>query len=295
DWAPGSQYLNWLHEGWIYTLVCRAWCGATSDRHAEGRVWGNTPSSGLLPSVLPGFTVTSVLVPWVLGCHFHVACGFVLKVGVRGRDIVVLGVEKKSVAKLQDERTVRKICALDDNVCMAFAGLTADARIVINRARVECQSHRLTVEDPVTVEYITRYIASLKQRYTQSNGRRPFGISALIVGFDFDGTPRLYQTDPSGTYHAWKANAIGRGAKSVREFLEKNYTDEAIETDDLTIKLVIKALLEVVQSGGKNIELAVMRRDQPLKILNPEEIEKYVAEIEKEKEENEKKKQKKAS
>lgn len=47
------------------------------------------------------------------------------------------------------------------------------------------------------------------------------------------------------TYNTPQANAIGRGAKSVREFLEKNYTDEAIETDDLTIKLVIKALLEV--------------------------------------------------
>ncbi|NXC84299.1 PSA7 protein, partial [Cercotrichas coryphoeus] len=216
-------------------------------------------------------------------------------VGVRGKDIVVLGVEKKSVAKLQDERTVRKICALDDNVCMAFAGLTADARIVINRARVECQSHRLTVEDPVTVEYITRYIASLKQRYTQSNGRRPFGISALIVGFDFDGTPRLYQTDPSGTYHAWKANAIGRGAKSVREFLEKNYTDEAIETDDLTIKLVIKALLEVRLFPISSVAFHCGHPCFLFQILNPEEIEKYVAEIEKEKEENEKKKQKKTS
>lgn len=46
------------------------------------------------------------------------------------------------------------------------------------------------------------------QRYTQSNGRRPFGISALIVGFDDDGTPRLYQTDPSGTYHAWKVRTV---------------------------------------------------------------------------------------
>ncbi|XP_075776932.1 proteasome subunit alpha-type 8 isoform X3 [Pelodiscus sinensis] len=127
-------------------------------------------------------------------------------VGIRGLDIVVLGVERKSVANLQEERTVRKICALDDHVCMAFAGLTADARIIINRARVECQSHKLTVEDPVTVEYITRYIATLKQRYTQSNGRRPFGISALIVGFDDDGSPRLYQTDPSGTYHSWKGS-----------------------------------------------------------------------------------------
>ncbi|XP_064779465.1 proteasome subunit alpha type-7-like [Oncorhynchus masou masou] len=213
-------------------------------------------------------------------------------VGVRGKNVVVLGVEKKTVAKLQDDRTVRKICALDDNVFMAFAGLTADARIVVNRARVECQSHRLTVEDPVTVEYITRFISSIKQRYTQSNGRRPFGISSLIVGFDFDGTPHLYQTDPSGTYHAWKANAIGRSAKTVREFLEKNYKEEHMESDTDTIKLAIRALLEVVQSGGKNIELAIMKRDESVKILVQEEIEEYVTAIEKEKEEAEKQKKK---
>ena len=33
---------------------------------------------------------------------------------------------------------------------------------------------------------------------------RPFGISTLIVGFDASGEASLYQTDPSGTYSAWK-------------------------------------------------------------------------------------------
>ncbi|THG02788.1 hypothetical protein TEA_017018 [Camellia sinensis var. sinensis] len=259
-------------------------------------------------------------------------------VGVRGTDTIVLGVEKKSTAKLQDsslkldpigsqcknllselvldgvngrvgtdfsgivcvnvdmedmlkyrkldvvclqKRSVRKIVSLDDHIAMACAGLKADARVLINRARIECQSHRLTVEDPVTVEYITRYIAGLQQKYTQSGGVRPFGLSTLIVGFDpHTGVPSLYQTDPSGTFSAWKANATGRNSNSMREFLEKNYKETSGQE---TVKLAIRALLEVVESGGKNIEVAVMTKEHGLRQLEEEEIDAIVAEIEAEK------------
>ncbi|CAL9125678.1 unnamed protein product [Musa textilis] len=202
-------------------------------------------------------------------------------VGVRGTDTVVLGVEKKSTPKLQDSRSVRKIVSLDTHIALACAGLKADARVLINRARIECQSHRLTVEDPVTVEYITRYIAGLQQKYTQSGGVRPFGLSTLIVGFDpYSGVPSLYQTDPSGTFSAWKANATGRNSNSMREFLEKNYKETSGQE---TVKLAIRTLLEVVESGGKNIEIAVATKEHGLRQLDEAEIDAIVAEIESEK------------
>ena len=63
-----------------------------------------------------------------------------------------------------------------------------------------------------------------------------------------------------------QANAIGRSAKTVREFLEKHYTEEVAANDKECIKLALKALLEVVQTGGKNVELAIMKRGEPLKV-----------------------------
>merc|ERR1712173_107941 len=170
---------------------------------------------------------------------------------------------------------------------------------------MECQIHRLNVEDPISVEYVTREIAAVKQIYTQSGGRRPFGLSCLIVGIDPDGSPRLYQTDPSGTYLAWKANAIGRSSKIVREFLEQQYSPENVETEEKCIKLAARALLEVVQSSGKNLELAIMRtkKDEKtgktvcagMEALGAEDTDKLVKTIEAERLEEAEKKKKKSS
>ena len=53
---------------------------------------------------------------------------------------------------------------------------------------------------------------------------RPFGVSLLVAGFNTeDGDPQLYQVDPSGSYFAWKASAIGKNFINARTFLEKRY------------------------------------------------------------------------
>lgn len=209
-------------------------------------------------------------------------------VGIRGATCAVLAVEKKAAAKLQDDRTVRKMALLDNHVAVAFAGLTADARILINRARVECKSHRLTVEDPVSMEYIARFVAGIKQKYTQSTGRRPFGLSTLLVGFNSDGSPHLYCTDPSGAYNEWLANAVGKNDKTVREFLEKVYSPEAVADEVGTVKLALRAILEVVQSGAKNVDLGVMRWGAAgvpeWEILPADRLAVFMAEIEAERE-----------
>ena len=62
-----------------------------------------------------------------------------------------------------------------------------------------------------------------------------------------------------------KANAIGRSSKTVREFLERNFKDGM--TRDETIKLTIKSLLEVVQTGAKNIEIAILEKGKPLEVI----------------------------
>lgn len=212
-------------------------------------------------------------------------------VGVQGKDCVVLAVEKRAIAKLQDARTIRKIVSVDDRTVLAFSGLTADARVLVNKVRVEAQSYRLTMEDSPSVDYLARYLAKVQQKYTQQGGVRPFGIATLVAGVNDDDNgkrPFLYQTDPAGTHSRWKAQVIGgRNAKSLREFLEKQYQDLTMEqlTEQKCVRLAVQALLEVVDSGAKTMEICVVREGGIKDMLKEASVQSVVDEIEKEQQE----------
>lgn len=82
----------------------------------------------------------------------------------------------------------------------------------------------------------------------------------------------------------FQANAIGgRNEKAVQEFLEKNWTGSLSDED--SIRLTVKALLEVVDSGSKNMEVSVMKFGETVRMIPETELQTIITEIEKEQEE----------
>jgi 20S proteasome alpha/beta subunit len=64
--------------------------------------------------------------------------------------------------------------------------------------------------------------------------------------------------------------------------LEKHYVENLNRHD--AIKLALQGILEVVQTGSKNIDVAVMTPVLTLNLLTADEIEVFIKEIEREKE-----------
>ena len=82
-------------------------------------------------------------------------------IALTGNDCIVMAVEKNTVAKLQDPRTIRKIQRVDEHLMITFAGLQADARILIDKVRLECQSFRFQYEDQPAIDYMAHYMGQV--------------------------------------------------------------------------------------------------------------------------------------
>jgi len=161
--------------------------------------------------------------------------------GIKAVNGVVIATEKKMASALVDESTVEKISRVTDQVGVVYAGMGPDARVLVRKARKLAVQYHTTYREQVPVAQLVRDTAAVVQEFTQSGGVRPFGVSLLVAGFDDHG-PQLYQVDPSGTYFAWKASAIGKNMSNAKAFLEKRYAEDmeledAIHTALLTLKV----------------------------------------------------------
>ena len=137
----------------------------------------------------------------------------------------------------------------------------ADARILVKTGRNYAQQHRMTYVEPVDVEGVVKYIADLKQAYTQYGGIRPFGISMLIGGQDKKGG-HLFVTDPTGTYFSYKAKAIGAGATEADKILAAKYKDGMKKEDGCKlVQSILKKVLKKEYSKDR-IECLVVHRNK---------------------------------
>jgi len=128
--------------------------------------------------------------------------------------------DKRIIDSLVVPETVEKIWQIDEHIGATASGILSDARVLIERAQLKAQQHRVTFDSAIDTLTVVKDICDLKQICTQSGGLRPFGVSLLVAGID-NNVPRLYETDPTGIFYQYKATVIGEGEPEIEEILQK--------------------------------------------------------------------------
>ncbi|MCK4859405.1 MAG: archaeal proteasome endopeptidase complex subunit alpha [Candidatus Omnitrophica bacterium] len=195
-------------------------------------------------------------------------------------DGILFVTDKRVIDSLVVPEAVEKIWQIDEHIGATASGILSDARVLIERAQLKAQQHRITYDSPIETSTIIKDICDLKQICTQSGGLRPFGVSILVAGVDNDSTPRLYETDPTGIFFQYKATVIGEGEVEVEEILHKEYNENL--TIDEGFKLSLKALKKVLGDNFKieRIDAAYITiKEKKFKKFSKEKIEKTAADI----------------
>jgi len=182
-------------------------------------------------------------------------------IGMVCSDGVLLVTDKRIIEKLIVPESVEKIFQLDDHIGATASGILSDARVLIERAQLRAQQHRVTYDTPIDVLTIVKDVCSLKQICTQSAGLRPFGVSLLVAGIDSTG-PILFETDPTGIFFQFKATAIGEGEADVQAILDKEYKEDITIEDGL--KMCIRALIKVLDKNFNvdRIDASIINKDK---------------------------------
>ncbi len=197
----------------------------------------------------------------------------------KNKSSVVYAVEKKS-SELQEIIGSEKIFKIDDHIGVAISGLTSDARVLIDRARIQAQVNLLNYDETISVKDCTLNICEYKQVFTQNAGVRPFGVSFLIAGIDNDGKPSLYLTDPSGAFWAYFAFAIGANAAEARAYLEEHYNEDVSDEELklLTLRTLKEPMGDTLNKNTCDIAF-ILKEDKTFKLLSLDEKEELLNKI----------------
>lgn len=197
-------------------------------------------------------------------------------VGVTCPEGVVLAANEVVESSLQDPKFALKIFQLDEHVAAAIVGLSSDARILVDQARIYCQSNKLMYDEPLDVEVLTRRVGDAFQSYTQRGGVRPFGVSIIFAGVDKTGG-RVFIVDPSGSDRGYKATAVGRKSDEINALLVKEYRDDM--TLDEAIGLAIEGIASNLEgeASPQTIKVAIVPAEtRVFRRLMDEEVAKYL-------------------
>ncbi len=181
-------------------------------------------------------------------------------VGMVCSDGVFIIADKRIEDKLIVKKSTNKIYEIDSHIIASVAGIIADARVLIERAQVLSQQHRVTYDSSIEPELIIKEISNVKQQFTQYGGARPFGVSLMIAGIN-EKKPELYTSDITGNYFSYNAHAIGENDDKIKDKLREKYRE------GLSIKQGVKLVLEIfeeVQEKKFNLdkfELVYIPRD----------------------------------
>jgi len=161
-------------------------------------------------------------------------------VGIRVKDGVIFGVEKLVISKMLEQGSNRRIMGIDRHCGGCFAGLSADARHLINRARSEAKGYKQFYHDPIPGKILAERVAGFVQAYTLYGHLRPFGVSLILGSWDQDSGPQMYMIEPSGLCYGYFATAVGKGRAAAKGELEK------LKLADMTVEQATKEVAKII-------------------------------------------------
>jgi len=170
-------------------------------------------------------------------------------------------------SKLMEVTKSEKLVEIDKHCACAMSGIVGDARVLIDHARLEAQNQKFNYLEPLSIELITQAVSDMAMNFGEGYEgskrkpmARPFGVALLIAGVDETG-PKLYQTDPSGTFFEWQARGIGSGGDTVMTALKESYHSNMTlaEAEKLVLQLLKQVMEEKISSD--NVEVCVIRTD----------------------------------